>query len=70
MITVNFGLKSIITEKIMTVENLTQDPNFKAILGFGDNVEVYQDGVLVPNSTMLADDKTYAINTVACGKGK
>jgi len=70
MITINFGLKSVSTEKVMSGSELIADPNFKAVLGYGDNVEIFQDGVLIPNDTRLSDGATYAINTKSCGKGK
>jgi len=70
MIVVNFGLKSISTEKTMSGSELLADPNFKAVLGYGDNIEIFQDGVLIPNSAQLVDGATYALNTKSCAKGK
>lgn len=69
-LTIEFGMQSVTVSRPegTTVGALLQDPNIKAVVGFGEGVTPIVEGATVDNSYALEDGDTVTLQARAAVK--
>jgi hypothetical protein len=53
------------SDQPITIASIRQNADLKHTLGFGDNINLYVNGVAMPNDAIVPNDATVVIETAA-----
>lgn len=70
-VTLRFGLTKMLTVEVpegTTVGTLLSNPNYKASLGYGENVNAVIDGTTVSSADTVSDGDTIVLEKQAASK--
>jgi hypothetical protein len=58
-------VEPIQSERPITIASIRNNADLKHTLGFGDNINLYVNGVAMPNDAIVPNDATVVIETAA-----